>query len=278
MENDPIDRDTFRTIAGLAYRECGLTLVKEKVPMMQSRLRHRLEALGLTDFRQYAALLESGSGLAERRQLISALTTNVSHFFREAHHFDAVCASVSARLPDLRAGAALRIWSAGCSNGQEPLSVAITLLEQLPEVAHLDLRILATDIDPVVIAFAKAGRYPQRLMQGLPAAIRARYFTEHPGRSAEAEFSVRPDLRSMIHYKELNLLANWPMKSLFDAVLCRNTVIYFDSETQRVLWPRFRQSLKQDGVLFLGHSERITTPQVHGFVAAGATTYRPLSA
>lgn len=269
-----LDTATFHAIANLAYQESGLTLVVEKAPMVQSRLRPRLRALGLSDFAQYAKLLHSNDGNSERRQLISALTTNVSHFFREEHHFETLTDLVRRLLPKLRAGAPLRIWSAGCSQGQEPLSIAMTLKERIPEVSKLDLRILATDIDPKVVAFSRAGLYPERMLARVPEAIRGKYFQPTQSDGSETHFVADRGLLDMIRHKELNLLSKWPIRARFDAIFCRNTVIYFDAKTQADLWPRFRTHLQPHGVLFLGHSERINDPRSFGFDCTGPTTYQ----
>lgn len=273
----PLDQTTFHTIADLAYRESGLTLVAEKAPMVQSRLRHRLHDLGLTDFEEYAAFLTSSDGTNERRRLISALTTNVSHFFREDHHFDRMITLVRQRLPDLRAGKPVRIWSAGCSQGQEPLSIAIALSEAMPEITSHDLRILATDIDPKVIAFAKAATYEKRMTKRVSPALMDRYFVPLDPPGQVQHFEATPEILSLVRYREHNLLGQWPMKMPFDIVYCRNTVIYFDVKTQSALWPRFRQILKPDGFLFLGHSERINAPAEFGFQCVGPTTYQPIN-
>ncbi|NNE52942.1 MAG: protein-glutamate O-methyltransferase CheR [Sulfitobacter sp.] len=268
-----LDAESFRAIADLAYSESGLTLVPEKLSMVQSRLRHRLRKLGLGDFAQYCALVKSEAGHAERRHLISALTTNVSHFFREKHHYDRLIEIFCAKLPELRAGQSMRIWSAGCSNGQEAVSVAIALLEVARDAGNLDLRILGTDIDPQVVQFAREGRYPERLLGGVSEAQRAQFF--HRTRSGSEEtLEISPTVRSLLRFNELNLLASWPMSRRFDVILCRNVVIYFDQATQLALWPRFHTALNPDGVLILGHSERIADPAKYGFEAAGPTTYR----
>ena len=272
-----LDPATFHTIADLAYRESGLTLVKEKAPMVQSRLRPRLRALGFTDFAQYAEFLNSEGGDDERRQLISALTTNVSHFFREDHHFATLTALLRELMPKVRAGGPLRIWSAGCSQGQEPLSIAMTLKENFPEVATLDVRILASDIDPQVLAFARAAEYPERMIGRMPEDLRKRYFKAAPGAGGETVYTADPGLLALIRYKELNLLGDWPLRVRFDAIFCRNTVIYFDAKTQNALWPRFRDRLQPHGALFLGHSERINGPEAFGFSCTGPTTYHAAS-
>lgn len=269
-----LDSASFHAIADLAYRESGLTLVEEKASMIQSRLRHRLRALKISDFPSYCTLVNSDEGLDERQHLISALTTNVSHFFRENHHFETLCAQLDAALPRLRAGGQMRIWSAGSSNGQEALSTAMVLLEHAPDIAKLDLRILGTDIDTEVIGFSRQGIYPERLMGGVSDALRAKYFIKHGTTQADAAYEAGPALTNLIRYNTLNLLADWPMKRQFDVIFCRNVVIYFDLKTQRGLWPRFRKALTPDGVLFLGHSERIADPASFGFICTNPTTYR----
>ena len=242
--------------------------------MIQSRLRHRLRALNLSDFESYTKLLNSDAGRSERKQLISALTTNVSHFFRENHHFEMLCGQLlSNRINALRAGGKLRIWSAGCSNGQEAFSVAMALLTAEPEIANLDVKILATDIDPVVVEFAQKARFAERYINGIPNDLLLQHFarTDAPH---ETVYEAKLNLRKMVRFKELNLLGAWPMKSTFDAIFCRNVVIYFDQPTQNQLWPRFKEILLPDGLLFLGHSERIPAPEKVGFHTIGPTSYQ----
>ncbi len=271
-----LDSDSFQAIADLAYRESGLRLAEEKAPMIQSRLRHRLRALGFSDFGQYSAYVRSTNGSDERKQLISALTTNVSHFFREPHHFDMLRDAARAALPRLRRGGRFRIWSAGCSMGQEPLSAAITLLEDMPDIQKYDLRILATDIDRHVIRHAREAFYPDRMTNGLLSPIRAKYFQPMKDADGAMGLMANRSLTRLITYRELNLLQEWPMKGPFDLILCRNVVIYFDIETQKTLWPRFRGMLSPNGTLMLGHSERIADPANYGFGADGSTTYRAI--
>ncbi|MCX7559772.1 protein-glutamate O-methyltransferase CheR [Sulfitobacter sp. F26204] len=276
-ETGTLDPDSFRAIAALAYRESGLTLVEQKISMIQSRLRHRLRDLGLIDFASYCALVHSDAGQAERQHLISALTTNVSQFFREGHHFEALKHEVDRYLPRLRAGKEMRIWSAGCANGQEALSVAITLAEHLPDIAKLNLRILATDIDPQVVRFARRGIYPERFMAGVPPFLLSKYFVETRNSSGQTVFAVGTKLMNLIYFNELNLLSTWPMTKKFEVIFCRNVVIYFDFETQEKLWSKFHQALTPQGALFLGHSERINDPRRHKFSYTGPTSYRALT-
>lgn len=272
-----LDGESFRAIAELAYAESGLTLPEEKTTMIQSRLRHRLRALGLDEFSQYSAFVRSENGQQERRFLISALTTNVSHFFREAHHFDFLNTALFPRFDKSSKIAPLRIWSAGCSKGQEALSIAMSMLETHPQCAGADFRILATDIDPSVVQFAQQGRYSDRMTKGTSLALRSKYFDQTAPQNGEPTFTASPKIRDLIRYNELNLLSPWPIKTKFDAIFCRNVVIYFDTKTQDKLWPRFRAAMQPDGLLFLGHSERIFDPERFGFECIAPTTYRPLS-
>lgn len=274
-DNGHLDSKSFDAIAGLAYRESGLQLVAEKSSMIQSRLRHRLKAVGLNSFESYANYVGSKDGARERVQMISALTTNVSHFFREKHHFEMMVERIlRPRLQALTNGGRLRIWSAGCSNRQEALSIAITVLEAFPESRNLDFKVLATDIDPNVITFASKATYPERLVSSVPESSLSKYFT--PVKTQEgAGFRACGTLLDRIFFSQLNLLGDWPMAGLMDAIFCRNVVIYFDQLTQENLWPRFHKQLRSDGCLFLGHSERIADPESKGFTPDGPTTYRP---
>lgn len=272
-----LDPTSFAALADLAYRESGLQLVEEKKAMIQSRLRHRVKAVGSESFSAYADFVCSAQGSAERTHMISALTTNVSHFFREKHHFESLTSCVlHQRLEEFRTGTRLRIWSAGCANGQEPLSIVISVLEAFPELADCDFKVLATDIDPQVVSFARTAEYPLRLLNGVSDILLDKYFV--PVETSEGDgFKASDTLMSRIVFRELNLLSDWPMTGLMDAIFCRNVVIYFDQETQDRLWPKFRRHLHQKSSLFLGHSERIGDPEAVGFVADGPTTYRPVT-
>lgn len=273
-----LDLQSFHAIADLAYRESGLTLVEEKMSMIQSRLRHRLRALSCPNFESYASFVHSEAGLGERKHLISALTTNVSHFFREDHHFDLLAERIlKPKSAELKAGNPVRIWSAGCSNGQEAYSIAMKAHQVISGLEALDFRILATDIDSKVVEFARYGTYPHRLLNGVSADQLQTFFAETVSET-ETHYTVNASLRKLVSFRELNLHADWPMKRPFDAIFCRNVVIYFDQQTQEGLWPRFCNQLAPHGLLFLGHSERIAQPEAAGFAASGPTTYAHLNA
>jgi chemotaxis protein methyltransferase CheR len=261
----------FAAIANLARSEAGLVLTSAKATMVQSRLRKRLRRLGLKDFESYSQYVASPEGEAERRQMISALTTNVSHFFREAHHFSLLREQVFPGLVTrARSGERIRIWSAGCSSGQEPFSIAMALLDFAPDMAQRDVLILGSDIDPSIIETAETATYTMQQISGIPDHLRK----AHLNPAGSGLIKIAPQIRRMVRFRELNLLGQWPMKGRFDAILCRNVVIYFDQATQDSLWPRFRQVLAPDGWLFLGHSERISDEAGHLYHSVGQTAYR----
>lgn len=263
----------FATVARIAHGEAGLVLEPSKAPMIASRLAKRLRALDLDTYEAYCRLITSPEGSPEIRELISALTTNVTHFFREPHHFETLRDRV---VPDLKRAATrgerVRLWSAGCSTGQEPCSIAMALLEAWPEAASHAL-ILATDIDPAIVKAARVGQFGESVMENVSEAQRGRYFREENDGSGKV-WTMGPALRSMIRINELNLLHRWPMQGLFDAIFCRNVVIYFDDKTQAALWPRFEAALKPDGWLFLGHSERVADGTTRDLTSVGITTYQ----
>ncbi len=265
-----ISKGAFEKLAQFAYAESGLILVPEKSVMIQSRLRPRLKSSGIGTFDDYVEFVCSEKGVSEHRFLISALTTNVSHFFREEHHFEIMIDKLKSVFEKAKVGKErLRIWSAGCSNGQEPYSIAMSVLEKIPLSSKIDFKILATDIDPKVVNFAKAGCYSTKMASNVPQELIEKYFENN----GDEELSVKKELREKITFRELNLLREWPMKNTFDIIFCRNVVIYFDQETQQKLWPRFREKLTEQGNLFLGHSERMVSAEKFGFTSCGPTAY-----
>lgn len=269
-----LEPETFDRIAAIALAEAGLDIAASKMAMVHTRLARRLRALNLTDYDAYCALIEGPDGHDERREMISSLTTNVSHFFREDHHFNRLVEEV---LPILRkkldSGQKVRIWSAGCSNGQEPYTIAMSILENTELPLNADLRILATDIDPKVVSFARRGEYDERMVAGVPAALLEKYFCRNTSGTA-ASWVASDSLKALISFRELNLLHSWPMQGKFDVIFCRNVVIYFNEETQQKLWGSFSKALHPGGWLFLGHSERVSEQYQDTLLSAGMTTYR----
>ena len=263
----------FRQIAELVHSEVGIVLTETKANLVYSRLAKRLRAIGLRNFREYCALIEGADGADERQIMIAAMTTNVTRFFREPHHFEYLKKRVFPEMLEAaRHGAKLRIWSAGCSSGEEPYSIALTILNMNPDAADLDIRVLATDIDPEMLRRGNAGVYASRLLGNIPIELKRRWFRPL-ARREDPDFEAVSELRSMVRFKELNLLRDWPMTGCFDIVFCRNVMIYFDEATQNEIWGRFAHVLRPGGILCIGHSERIATAN-HPFDLVGQTIYR----
>jgi chemotaxis protein methyltransferase CheR len=249
----------FAWFQSLLYQEAGIHLSDGKQAMLASRLNRRARALGLPDLAAYARHLQNDDAdRSERREFVNCLTTNKTEFFREAHHFDFLRRQV---LPAFERRAArsghrqLRIWSAGCSTGEEPYSLAITVSEHLGPRVSAAVQIVASDIDTQVLATAEAGIYDDERCKALPPATRKRYFLRGTGGSAGL-WRVRPELKALISFCRVNLNDDqWPFDRLFDVIFCRNVIIYFDRPTQRRLFDRMADRLEPDGYLFLGHSE-----------------------
>lgn len=260
-------RENFRTIADMLRADSGIHLEEAKSALVYSRLAKRLRTLGLPGFDAYCALLRGPGGAEERQALLSALTTNVTRFFREPHHFDALRAQLREELaPAARAGGRVRLWSAGCSLGHEPYSMALCVLAELPEAADLDVRILATDIDAQVVARAREGDYAAEEAAPVPADLARLGLTPRGDRVRMAEA-----VRGLVRFGVVNLNGDWPMRGRFDVIFCRNVAIYFDEPTQGRLWTRLGERLTPAGCLCVGHSERVDDPAL---ITQGLTLYR----
>lgn len=262
--------EDFRRIAATLHAEAGIALHESKATLVYSRLAKRLRALGLETFRDYCALIaDRDGGLDERQRMIAALTTNVTRFYREPHHFEHLRDKVIGPLADhARRGGSIRIWSAGCSNGQEPYTIALTILSVLPNACDLDVKVLATDIDPNMIRDGREGRYPASAVEPVPAEQRSKWFDR-----VGDEFRVAEPLRRLVSFKELNLMGPWPMRKSYDAIFCRNVVIYFEEETQAKVFSRFPPLMTPNGRLYIGHSERLIGPAADQMTTDGVTIY-----
>lgn len=264
----PMTDADFRNIAEILKRETGICLSDGKKQLVSSRLSKRLRKLGLSSFRQYCEQLDSPGASEEMGCLVKALTTNVTNFFREPHHFEYLRSEI---LPGLAKkatnGGSVRIWSAGCSGGQEPYTLAMVLLEAMPRVLELDVKILATDIDPQMIERGRRGVYSVSDAENIPEKMKHKYFEPQ----ADGGWLARGSMKDLITFNELNLFKAWPMQRCFDVIFCRNVVIYFDAPAQINLWEKFANYLVDEGHLFIGHSERITGPMTSHFVSRGLT-------
>ena len=267
----PMSWSDFRQIAQLVHAGAGITLPENKVNLVYSRLAKRLRAIGVNSFRDYCALVTSSQGVDERQAMIAALTTNVTRFFREMHHFDHIRQLLPKLLERARSGERVRFWSAGCSSGEEPYSLALTILDMIPNAAELDILVLATDIDPNVLAHAERGVYRASQLEYIPLALR-RNRLQTVRTETEMSFRIGEEVRALVRFRELNLLGPWPMNRKFDAIFCRNVMIYFDEQTQHNLCARYGGALNAGGVLYVGHSERVDGDLP--FELVGQTTYR----
>ena len=258
----------FASIVNRVRETTGIVLGETKRDLVYGRLGRRLRARGCTSFADYLALLDSPEGEDEQTELVNAITTNLTSFFREPHHFEALAKTV---LPGLAQapGRRLRIWSAACSSGEEPYSIAMVVQKTLPDLARWDARILATDIDTGMIAASRAGVYELAKTAAIPREM-AR------GRMAKMDadtVEMSQELKELIRFRPLNLLGPWPFRGTFDVIFCRNVVIYFDKETQRRLFDRFADALAPGGWLFIGHSESLFRV-CDRFQHLGRTIYR----
>jgi chemotaxis protein methyltransferase CheR len=269
-----LHRRDFERISTLIYQDAGIYLPETKAALVYARLAKRLRALRMEAFNDYCDLVESAGGAGERKEMLAALTTNVTRFYREPHHFEHLKNRV---LPNLianaRRGGRIRIWSAACSSGQEPYSAALTVLSLWPEAASHDVKLLATDIDPHILESARKGVYSESQLEPVPLDERRRFF-ESTAIDGKPHWRVGPALRALVAFRPLNLIEPWPMAGPFDAIFCRNVVIYFDEPTQQRVWSAFAPKLARNGALYIGHSERVTGPAAEEFVGDGVSTYR----
>ncbi|HEY1844062.1 MAG TPA: CheR family methyltransferase [Buttiauxella sp.] len=241
------DRELQR-ISQLIYQRAGIVLSQQKRDMIFNRLSRRLRELSLSRFSEYITILESNADSPEWQVFINSLTTNLTSFFREAYHFPALAEHARSR------ASGYRVWCTAASSGEEPCSIAMTLDECLGAPVP-GPRVWATDIDTNVLAKATAGVYRLADLQTLSMAQKRHYFLRGTGEHSEM-VRVKPQLQAAIHYQQLNLLdRDWKVPGPFDAIFCRNVMIYFDAATQAQLIQRFAQMLKPSGLLFVGHSE-----------------------
>ncbi len=269
----------FQLFRDLIYKEAGISLGNSKQQLVESRLAKRLRSLNLTSYQSYYDyLMKSDPTGEERLKMINCLTTNKTDFFREDHHFKYLKSHV---FPALEKRAAetgerkLRIWSAACSTGEEPYTIATTVLDHFGPMSinGWDIRILASDVDTDVLAHAQKGVYAADRFNDVPKDVLKRYFIR-TAKTEDAPFQVRPELQELITFRRINFIEpEWPINTVFDLIFCRNVMIYFDEVTQDRLLTRFSDVLIPEGHLFIGHSESILRLD-HLYKSIGNTIYR----
>jgi chemotaxis protein methyltransferase CheR len=263
----PMTDAVYREFVELVHRHTGISLGDAKRELAHARLARRIRTLGLGDYESYVKRLRSGDP-EELACLPTMISTNVTSFFREGHHFDELAARLRARLAGGQAR--FRLWSAGCSNGSEPVSMALTLARVFEGRPDVDWRILATDIDPKMVAFAREGRYPLQQLADVPRE------TLRLGMQRHGEYArLRPELAERIVYRELNLFHEWPMKGPLDAIFCRNVLIYFNDPDKSALIDRFAALQRSGDMLAIGHSESVLGMAAH-YRAVGKTFHERL--
>ncbi len=266
--------EDFEALRTLVKQLTGINLSDQKRELVYGRLARRLRALQLKSFAEYREVLANDGG-REIVELCNAITTNLTAFFREPHHFEYLREQIlRPRAADPGQSRRLRIWSAGCSTGEEPYSIAMTILETLPDLRRWDIRILATDLDSDVLERARRGSYPAERVRGLNPERIARFFSQGEERK-ELHYQVRPELAALITFKQLNLMHPLPMKGPLDLIFCRNVVIYFDKDTQRSLFARVAHLQRAGDLLFLGHSESLFKVS-EDYALIGRTIHRRL--
>lgn len=268
------ERRDFEFISTLIKERTGIVLADNKQDMVYGRLSRRLRAVGMTSFRDYCDYIVSADGRDEFSAFLNALTTNLTRFFREAHHFEHLAQTVLEQKAQAAAAGGerrLRIWSAGSSSGEEPYTAAMVVADALRDLDKWDARILATDIDTNMLEKCRTGIYRSDRVEAIAPPLRKRFVEPVPGSSNEVRMT--DTLRSLIVFKQLNLLGRWPMKGPFDVIFCRNVSIYFDRPTQKRLFERFASLLADDGFLYIGHAENLFNI-TDRFKLIGQTIYR----
>jgi chemotaxis protein methyltransferase CheR len=261
--------EDFNVLRKMSNAHSGIQVPDERFDMFYSRLSKRVRRLGLNDFSEYCEYLRNNHD-DEFTEFINAITTNLTSFFREMHHFEYLKTVV---IPELlvrnAATKQIRIWSAGCSTGEEPYSIAITLSENVP--SDWDVKILATDLDTHVLECAASGIYTQDRITDLPKETLKRWFMK--SKSLPNQVKVKPELQEIIQFKQLNLMQEWSMTKPFDVIFCRNVLIYFDRETKALLAKRYAKLLVSKSWLFIGHSESLNQLSSE-FELVATTSYR----
>ncbi len=262
-------------ISAFAYDAAGILLPPGKMQLVYGRLAPRVRARGLTRFADYVALIDQDD--AERTRALDALTTNHTSFFREAHHYDHFIEQAWPALDQrLATRGKVRIWSAACSSGEEPYSLLMAMFGNErgngQRLARTDLRVLGTDLSTEILDAARTGRYSLETAASIPPMLRG-LWTTRVGDSVE----VHPLVRERVAFRKLNLLEAWPMRGLFDAIFCRNVMIYFDEATKERLQTRLADHLVPGGFLYIGHSERLAATVAPRFTCVGRTTFQKVA-
>lgn len=268
--NMTLTKNEFHQIKSLVYEKAGISLSEQKQPLMVSRLSKRIGQLGLPSFQAYYDYVVSGDNPEELTQMLDLMSTNKTDFFREPHHFEFLKGRVVPTLSQIKQ---IRIWSSASSTGEEPYSIAMTLLDAVPEPRQWDCKILASDLSTRVLAKAAQGVYETERVENLSSAIIQRHFLRGKGKQ-DGFVKVKPQVGEMVTYRRINLMdQSFPIRNPLDVIFCRNVMIYFDRPTQSSLVGKFFRYLKPGGILFIGHSESLQWID-HSFTYVAPTIYQ----
>lgn len=263
----------FKNVSNLAYEYTGIVLGPQKRDMVYGRLARRLRDLGLKAVSDYIPLVKDDVN-QEVSKFINAITTNLTSFYREAHHFEFISSTLIPELTKTNSSTKrIRAWSAGCSTGEEPYSIAMTFKEHM-NLQGWDFKILATDLDSQVLSKGQQGVYDIDRIESIDPRYKKKWFLKDKNQPDIVK--VKPEVQALIKFKRLNLLEKWPMKGGFDFIFCRNVVIYFNAETQAVLFERYADMLKEGGYLIIGHSETLDR-KCNRFQSIGKTIYQKIN-
>ena len=261
----------FAVVAGILQSDARIHLTEAKKTLVHSRLSRRLRERGVSTFRDYVRLVQSDP--AERAAMVVSLTTNHTHFFREGHHFDHLRQATMPWLQERARRQPVRLWSAGCSTGEEVYTIAMCLLGQDRTSAawlrNSDVKMLATDLSPPVVEATNCAIYSASAVEPVPAAYRSAWM-----RPVNADYQMADEARALVTARVLNLFGAWPMRRQYDVIFCRNVMIYFDDAAKAELEARFVEMLAPGGYLYIGHSERLIGPAADQMQGCGQTIYR----
>jgi chemotaxis protein methyltransferase CheR len=275
------DRD-YQAIASFVHKASGINLLDGKKELVRARLIKRINQLEFKDFKSYFKFVTSDASGDEMVFLLDALATNLTSFFREPQHFDFMSQTLLPELEKRRkkpggGGPRLRIWSAACSSGEEPYTIAMVVLEKNPYFANGgDFRILATDLSTKVLNVAKKGQYGPESVKSINPVTLRNFMVKTPSEKGSAYYAVTPHVRSLISFRRFNLMDPLPYKGPMDLIFCRNVMIYFDRETIGELIAKFYRILEVGGYLFIGHSESLSG-LTHDFQYVAPCIYRKMS-
>jgi chemotaxis protein methyltransferase CheR len=276
MVGQALSDKLFQQFSELVYKECGINLHDGKRELLQARLNKRLRATGIGCYREYYDFIQNPNNGSEVVHFLDSISTNLTYFFREPKHFqylEQISLPALIREKNQQSSKRIRIWSAGCSTGEEPYSLAMVVSSHLSDLQRWDFRILATDISTRVLAVAVSGVYSEEKMTHVPKNMQQSYFTRRKGPGGEIFYEVGPQLKKIITFRRLNLQENYPFNGPFDYIFCRNVMIYFDKETQQQLIQKMSRYLGPGGCLMVGHSESLTGLS-HGLSYVQPSVYR----